>query len=76
MNEIALRKNIKNNIKGLGYKTTSLLLKMCGAEYLVLVDSWMAEMLYFHGYPFKIPKKKVERIRWGTTDIKDRKKMD
>jgi thermostable 8-oxoguanine DNA glycosylase len=62
---------------GLGLKTSSLLLRMCGADYLVPVDSWMLEMLYFHGYPCEVPTRLVERERWETKDrsyLKRRKK--
>ena len=75
--EIMLRKDIISDVKGLGEKTTSLLLRMCGAEFLVPVDSWMAEMLSFHGYLCEMPRTKVDRIRWGTDNIistKQRKK--
>lgn len=75
--EIALRKNVISEVKGLGEKTASLFLRMCGAEFLVPVDSWMAEMLYFYGYPCEMPRTNVDRIRWGTDNIistKQRKK--
>ena len=75
--EIALRKNVISDVKGLGEKTASLFLRMCGAEFLVPVDSWMAEMLSFHGYPCEMPRTNVDRIRWGTDNIistKQRKK--
>lgn len=67
--EVQLRQSISNEIKGLGEKTSSLFLRMCGAEYLVPIDSWMTEMIYFHGYPCKMPRSKVNRIRWGTKDV-------
>lgn len=67
--EVHLRQSISNEIKGLGEKTSSLFLRMCGAEYLVPIDSWMTEMLYFHGYPCKMPRFKASRIRWGTEDV-------
>ena len=47
--ETHLRKNIVENVKGLGNKTASILLRMCGLKYLVPIDSWMAEILYFNG---------------------------
>lgn len=64
--EVNLRKYICQEINGLGEKTSSLFLRMCGAEYLIPLDSWMVEMLYFHGYPCKMPRTKVNRQRWRT----------
>jgi thermostable 8-oxoguanine DNA glycosylase len=64
--EILLRKFIVNYINGFGHKTASLLLRMCGAEYLVPVDSWMLGMLYLHGYPCEIPRAKRNLLRWKT----------
>jgi len=66
--EIALRQELITDISGLGLKTGSLLLRMCGAQHVVPIDSWMMEMLYFHGYPCEMPRSKVERERWETKD--------
>lgn len=61
--------------KGVGQKTASILLRMCGAEHLIPIDSWMMEILYFHGYPCEMPRAKIERPRWKTEiiSVKDRK---
>jgi thermostable 8-oxoguanine DNA glycosylase len=66
--EIALRKEIIAKVNGLGLKTGSVLLRMCGARYIVPVDSWMGEMLYFHGYPCEMPRSKAKRPRWNSKD--------
>jgi thermostable 8-oxoguanine DNA glycosylase len=49
-----LRKSLVKEVLGFGEKTASLLLRMCGTKYLVPVDTWMAEMLYLHGYDVEI----------------------
>ncbi len=72
--EILLRKGMIKDVRGFGGKTASIFLRMCGAEYLVPVDSWMAEMLYFLGYPVEMPRVEVDRPRWGTDVISTKKK--
>jgi len=62
--EIQLRNSLIEDIKGLGMKTSSLLLRISGSLYLVPVDSWMTEMLFFHGYDCEMPRFKVDRPRW------------
>ena len=59
--EVALRKSLVADIKGLGDKTASLLLRMCGAEHVVPIDSLMLEWLYFHGYPCEMHYSKAYR---------------
>jgi thermostable 8-oxoguanine DNA glycosylase len=74
-NEAALRLLICKGIKGLGAKTTSLLLRMCGAQFLVPIDSWMVEMLYLHGYPCSMPRTTVQREgSSGILNNKERKR--
>ncbi len=72
-NEIHLRKNMISEIKGFGEKTASIFLRMCGAEFLIPVDSWMVEMLSFHGYPCEMPRTSVDRVRWGQEGVISRK---
>jgi thermostable 8-oxoguanine DNA glycosylase len=52
--EIRLRKIVVKDFFGFGEKTASMLLRMCGAQYLVPVDANMANVLYFLGYPVEI----------------------
>lgn len=51
--ERVLRKEIMKAYN-FGEKTSSLLLEMCGAKHLFVVDAWMMGMLYFHGYEFNV----------------------
>jgi len=59
---------------GFGDKTSSLFLRMCGAEYLVPLDSWMVEILYFHGYPCRMPRTTVDSLRWRTDILSPKKR--
>jgi len=70
--EIELREGIMKKVPGLGEKTTSLLLRMCGSESLVPIDSWMNEILYLHGYPLKIARASVTRPDEGKTKKRKR----
>jgi thermostable 8-oxoguanine DNA glycosylase len=64
--EFVLRKNLMKELKGVGEKISSMLMRMCGAEYVVPIDSWMNEILYFYGYPCEISRSKINRVRWNT----------
>lgn len=59
--EVLLRDELSRNVFGLGEKTASILLYMCGAKHLIPIDAKMQEMLYFHGYPVEIKRKEIVR---------------
>ena len=68
-NEVLLRDQLCEEVTGIGLKTGSLLLRMCGAKELVPIDSWIMEMLFFHGYDCKMPRTKVIRPAWGKENV-------
>jgi|GEM_PF-1443921 len=59
--EVLLRKEFVKDILGFKEKTASLFLRMCGAEYLIPIDTIMAGVLYLHGYPVEIKRFKADR---------------
>lgn len=59
--ELLLRKSIVKDVVGFGEKTASLVMRMAGSEHMVPVDTWMAEMLYLHGYDVDIIRDVVVR---------------
>ncbi len=66
--ELALRAEVISKVNGLREKTSSVLLRMCGAEYLVPIDSWMAEILYLHGYSTQMPRRTIERPHFDNAE--------
>ncbi len=64
-NEVRLREELIRDVDGFGKKTASLLLRMCGSENLVPIDTRMATAMYFHGYPFEIERYRVDRSDEG-----------
>jgi len=73
--EVDLRSELVTKKTGLGLKTCSMLLRMSGAQFLVPMDNWMTEMLYFHGYPCEMPRTKITRKMWRSDNFttQDRK---
>lgn len=48
--EVELRNRIVKEMNGFGEKTVSMLLRMCGAQDLVPMDTNLIKVLYFSGY--------------------------
>lgn len=59
----------------LGLKTSSLLLRMCGAKYIIPVDSITLEMMYFHGYNCETPTRLAQIEDWQPLDNSRKKAL-